>query len=79
MKERFGIDLDAHKNEYVFVGDSPNDAPMFAYFPHSVGVANINDFIDRIDSVPTYVTSARCGGGFEECVAALLRGKIGYT
>ena len=25
----------------VFVGDSPNDAPMFGYFPHSVGVANV--------------------------------------
>ena len=79
MKERFGIDLDAHKNEYVFIGDSPNDVPMFEYFPHSVGVANVNDFIDRFDNVPTYVTSARCGGGFEECVAALLRGTTGRT
>ena len=44
MRERFRIDLDADKDRFVFVGDSPNDAPMFEYFPHSVGVANIRDF-----------------------------------
>ena len=38
MKERFGSDLDSHKNEFVLIGDSPNDAPMFAYFQNSVGV-----------------------------------------
>ena len=31
----------ASARRYVFAGDSPNDAPMFAYFPHSVGVANV--------------------------------------
>src|SRR5260221_325649 len=25
----------------AFIGDSPNDAPMFAHFPLSVGVANV--------------------------------------
>ena len=31
--EVFAIDLDAERERYVFAGDSPNDAPMFAYFP----------------------------------------------
>src|ERR1700675_5193297 len=35
MRECFGVDLDAHCDEYAFVGDSPNDAPMFSYFPHA--------------------------------------------
>src|SRR6185295_6617341 len=56
MREAFGIDLDAARGEYAFVGDSPNDAPMFAYFPHAVGVANIRAFAGRIDHEPAYVT-----------------------
>ncbi len=33
IDEVFGVALDAVRDETVFVGDSPNDAPMFAYFP----------------------------------------------
>jgi HAD superfamily hydrolase (TIGR01484 family) len=75
MLERFGIDLDAHKHEFVFVGDSPNDAPMFGYFPHSVGVANVNEFLDLLPARPAYVTLSRCGEGFAEVVDVLTGGK----
>lgn len=72
MRESFGIDLDADRERFVFVGDSPNDAPMFAYFPLSVGVANVRDFEGALDSKPAYVCQARCGEGFVELVDALL-------
>ena len=72
MKERFGHELDEHKREFVFVGDSPNDAPMFAYFPHSVGVANVRQFLDIISTEPTYITAASCGAGFAELAEVLL-------
>jgi hydroxymethylpyrimidine pyrophosphatase-like HAD family hydrolase len=72
MRECFGIDLDADKERFVFVGDSPNDAPMFRYFPHSVGVANIREFQGRLSAEPAYVCSERCGTGFAELSAALL-------
>jgi len=72
MRECFGIDLDADRERFVFVGDSPNDAPMFAYFPHSVGVANIRDFGGELDAEPAYVCEARYGEGFTELVDALL-------
>jgi HAD superfamily hydrolase (TIGR01484 family) len=68
----FGVDLDAEREHYVFVGDSPNDAPMFAHFPNAVGVANVRDFADRIASLPAYVTEARAGAGFAEVARALL-------
>lgn len=73
LAEQFGIDLDARRGEFVFAGDSPNDAPMFAYFPLSVGVANIRPFLDRIATPPAYVTQAEAGQGFVE-LAAHLRG-----
>ena len=66
MRERFGVDLDRERADYVFVGDSPNDAPMFKFFPHSVGVANVRDFGGRLAHEPAYVTDRRCGAGFAE-------------
>ena len=74
MRERFNVDLDADKADYVFIGDSPNDAPMFAYFPMSVGVANVADFSVRLEASPVFVTGARSGGGFVELVTHLLKG-----
>ena len=72
LRERFDIDLDLHKAEFVFVGDSPNDQPMFGYFPHSVGVANVKNFLDLISSRPAYVTEAVCGAGFTEFAHVIL-------
>lgn len=57
----------------TFVGDSPNDAPMFGLFPDSVGVANIVDFAERIAAPPAWVTSHPGAAGFCELVDELLR------
>ena len=72
MERSFGVDLDALRARYVFVGDSPNDAPLFGFFPNAVGVANVRDFADDLDHAPAYVTEARAGAGFAELAAALL-------
>lgn len=73
MQEVFNINLDKRKKEFVFIGDSPNDAPMFSFFPHSVGVANVNDFAESLlPNRPEYVTTARSGEGFIELADALL-------
>jgi hypothetical protein len=72
LAEAFGMDLDAELGRTVFVGDSPNDAPMFAHFPNAVGVANVRDFADRIATLPAYVTQAAAGAGFAELADFLL-------
>ena len=72
LRDALGIDLDAEKSRFVFVGDSPNDAPMFAYFPLSVGVANVRHFADRIEALPAYVTNGESGAGFVEVAERLL-------
>ncbi len=76
MREAFGVDLDATRTRYIFVGDSPNDAPMFGYFPHAVGVANILEFGARVAPLPAYVSVKRCGAGFAEVSDYLLAAKI---
>jgi HAD superfamily hydrolase (TIGR01484 family) len=70
--EAYGIDLDQRRDCAVFIGDSPNDEPMFGYFPHGVGVANIRPYLPRLKSPPAYVTVAEAGAGFVEFAALLL-------
>jgi HAD superfamily hydrolase (TIGR01484 family) len=77
MRERFGVDLDAERGRYLFAGDSPNDAPMFGYFPLSAGVANVRRFAARLEHAPAYVTAAESGAGFAELVARLLAARRG--
>ena len=72
LADAFGIDLDAERDRFVFAGDSPNDAPMFAYFPNAVGVANVRAFLDRIATPPAWITQREAGNGFVELVDALL-------
>ena len=72
VREAFGEDLDAILDACAFCGDSPNDQPMFAFFPHSVGVANIRRFVERMTDLPRYVTAAEGGFGFAQAVEHLL-------
>ena len=72
MREAYGVDLESDRARYVFIGDSPNDAPMFEYFPNAVGVANLREFGVRIEHLPAYVTSAPFGAGFREAADCIL-------
>ena len=73
FKERFGVDLERTNRSVAYVGDSPNDAPMFAFFVNSIGVANVARFADRMSDKPKFVSQASSGAGFAELVAHLLR------
>jgi len=58
--------------QVIYIGDSPNDAPMFAYFPHSVGVANVVEFGGQLEHSPAWITAKEGGYGFAEMVEILL-------
>ncbi|HUQ25051.1 MAG TPA: HAD-IIB family hydrolase [Burkholderiales bacterium] len=73
FRERFATDLGPANREVAYVGDSPNDAPMFAFFDNSVAVANVSRFVGRLSHEPKFVTGASAGAGFAELVAHLLR------
>jgi HAD superfamily hydrolase (TIGR01484 family) len=75
LADEFGIDLDQAREQFMFVGDSPNDAPMFGYFPYSVGVANVREFEDCGGDPPKYVTMLESGAGFAEVADMLLGGR----
>ncbi len=72
MREDFGIDLEREREDFVFVGDSPNDQPMFAYFPHAVGVANVLEMADLMTDFPAWITESAGAAGFAELAEALI-------
>ena len=56
----------------IYAGDSPNDAPMFGYFPNSVGVANVKKFTGKMPHDPAWVTEREGGLGFAEMTDRLI-------
>ena len=56
----------------AFVGDSPNDEPLFAAFPQSFGVANIHPFLERMAHRPAWIVPGEGGAGFAEVVRRIL-------
>ncbi len=72
VRSRLGRALDDELDRWVYVGDSTNDARMFAHFPHSVGVANIERFWQALAHHPRYVAPGERGAGFAQVVDAVL-------
>lgn len=61
--------------QIITVGDSPNDESLFnqSYFPVSVGVANVLEYVNKLQYQPAYVTTSAEGEGFCELSSYLLK------
>jgi HAD superfamily hydrolase (TIGR01484 family) len=61
--------------QVVTVGDSPNDESLFdpRYFPVSVGVANVLEYVNQLQHQPAYITTSAEGEGFCELSSYLLK------
>ncbi|MBL8906520.1 MAG: HAD family hydrolase, partial [Rhizobiales bacterium] len=77
LAEVCGIDADRERERIIYAGDSPNDSPMYAYFPNGVGVANIVAYEKLMKHLPRYVTSAEGGYGFAELAQVILDARAG--
>lgn len=62
-------------DELLFIGDSPNDEPLFQSFSSSVGVANLSRYLDRLKHPPRWTTSGESGAGFAEMASKLIAAK----
>jgi hypothetical protein len=58
--------------DILALGDAPNDAPLFAAVPLSVGVANCADHGTRLVPPPAWITTRAHGAGFREVAARLV-------
>ncbi len=75
LADVFGVaDADARR-DYVFIGDSGNDATMFAHYPLSIGVANVARHVSRLSRPPAYIAEQAYGAGFVEAAQAILKAR----
>ncbi|MDR0998936.1 MAG: HAD hydrolase family protein [Treponema sp.] len=72
LSRRFGWQSGSGDRELVFVGDSPNDEPMFARFPLACAVANVRKYEKLIKRLPAFAASLDCGDGFAEIAETIL-------
>ncbi|MEM9138042.1 MAG: HAD-IIB family hydrolase [Cyanobacteria bacterium P01_F01_bin.42] len=61
-------------DQVLTIGDSPNDAELLdaAVFPHSVGVANIEPYLNTMPSQPQWISNQAELAGFLEITSALV-------
>ena len=71
LQNVFKIDFEKSQSKMGFIGDSPNDEPMFEAFENSFGVANIKNFADQLNHKPNFVADFNGGQGFSQ-IANLL-------
>ena len=67
-----GIDVAKDNDKAVFVGDSPNDAPLFGFSRNACGASGVRNFAGHIEAEPAYVMRSRGGRGFVEMAERLL-------
>ena len=72
MQQAFGLDREQLALRAAFIGDSPNDASLFAALPLSVGVANVEASLSKIATPPAWICAAECGAGFVEFAGRLI-------
>lgn len=73
MANAYGIDTD--RDAIVYCGDSTNDAPMFGFFRHTVGVNTVRHYLPDIPIPPIWITNGPGGDGFIEVADAVIAGK----
>jgi HAD superfamily hydrolase (TIGR01484 family) len=73
LSQQLGEEAGAAVTRFAFAGDSGNDAPCFAAFRTTFGVANVRDAVSRLSVPPRYVADRAMGDGFADIAAEILR------
>ncbi len=70
---RLGLSGESLNQSSIYIGDSPNDSPMFRFFDRSIGVSNVNQYDDLLEAWPKYVCTQPSARGFAEAVRFVLQ------
>ena len=73
LRNTAGRELVSIMDKIIYIGDSPNDEPMFSAIQHSIGVANIRSFLEQLTWPPAYITTLDSAEGFAESVEQILK------
>ena len=72
LRDFYDLDIDAERSAVLYSGDSTNDAPMFSFFEHTIGVSTVSDYLDQIPKPPQWITRGPGGAGFVEIADAVI-------
>lgn len=72
LTARFGLSADRLAEQVAYIGDAPNDEPMFAAFPISFGVAGVRRFLPQMTAHPAEIARGDEAQGFAEIAGRLL-------
>jgi 3-deoxy-D-manno-octulosonate 8-phosphate phosphatase KdsC-like HAD superfamily phosphatase len=72
LADRYRVDIDADRDVVLYVGDSINDAPMFSFFRHTVGVSTVKRYLPKIPTPPNWIAAGPGGAGFVEAADAVI-------
>lgn len=72
LKNKFNLTPDQARQKCIFVGDSPNDEPMFQDFPLTFGVSNVLEFANQMKHKPQFYAHQKGGAGFREITEKIL-------
>lgn len=65
-------ELDLNSKTILYIGDSPNDSPMFNCFDSTVGVSSVINYEGLMKTYPKYITKNDEGNGFVELIDFLI-------
>lgn len=74
LLQQYGVDI--RSDQVLYVGDSPNDQPLFEVVKNSIGVANISDYLAQLTVAPQFITSEPGGKGFFQVAEHLLTAQL---
>ncbi|WP_291843202.1 HAD-IIB family hydrolase [Maricaulis sp.] len=72
LADRFSIPEADQPASVAYIGDAPNDEPMFAAFPLSFGVAGVRRFLPHMTARPAEIATGEEAAGFAEIAGRLL-------
>ncbi len=79
LKDYAAKSVEQLQDKILYVGDSPNDEPMFRGLKNTVAVANIRAYESILKSPPQYITTERSADGFKELVQTVLLKRTNYV
>ncbi len=72
LKNEFSLSPEQAKLQVGFAGDSPNDEPMFGFFPHSFAVQNFSKLAHLVNKKPGFLASEEGGKGFVQIASRVI-------
>lgn len=72
LRQEYGLTAEQELQQVFYSGDSLNDAPMFGYFRHTLGVSTLRECLNELPHLPAWISDGPGGAGFVEAVEAIL-------